>query len=331
MTYSICQFFELDFWLMVVVSSCLLTSVQVLGSLVVYTLFIYDAIRDEPWEKLDDIVYYAKATTRVLEFIVAVFVVCYGVKESLTGDWSWVNTSILIIHCYFNVWQRLQAGWKSYLLRREAVKKIESLPLATTEQLAEFNDVCAICFQELRTACITPCHHFYHPLCLRKWLYVQENCPMCHQKIVLVKEEQQERQNNSEEQPGNDESVPGNQEPGLHGGGDISQPAEEDIYQQQEQQLHHSHPVQEHEAWFQHDSTGVGAGDVSNSQTVFSSNDIKYNRQVDRIASSVEEHSMTDFKASAPAQGSDIPEQISQSEQKYADTVSSNPDNENLS
>ena len=183
MTHLICQFFDLDFWLLVVVSSCVLTSVQVLGSMAVYALFMYDAVQENPWESLDDVVYYAKATTRVLEFIVAVFVVCYGVQESLFGEWSWVNSSILLVHCYFNVWQRLQAGWKSYLMRREAVKKIQSLPQASAEELEKLSDVCAICFQELQTARITPCGHFYHGLCLRKWLYVQDNCPMCHQKI----------------------------------------------------------------------------------------------------------------------------------------------------
>ena len=184
MTRMICQVFDVDFWLMVVISSCVLTSVQVLGSLVIYSLFIYDALRTNPWESLDDVVYYAKASTRVMEFIVAVFVVLYGVKESIFGDWSWFNSSILIIHCYFNVWQRLQAGWKSYLLRREAVKKIESLPEATAQQLEELDDVCAICIQPLVTQVrITPCRHFFHAICLRKWLYVQEKCPLCHQSM----------------------------------------------------------------------------------------------------------------------------------------------------
>ncbi|KAK6185620.1 hypothetical protein SNE40_007814 [Patella caerulea] len=184
MSYMICQYFDLDFWLMVIISSCLLTSVQVIGSLVVYSLFIYDSLRSEPWESLDDVIYWARSCTRVLEFLVAVFVVCYGLKESLLGEWSWVNSSILLIHCYFNVWQRLQSGWKSFLLRWEAVKKVESLPLATQEQLEQFNDVCSICFQEMKSARITYCKHYFHGVCLRKWLYVKESCPMCHQHIT---------------------------------------------------------------------------------------------------------------------------------------------------
>lgn len=184
MTYSICQYFDLDFWLMVIVSSCLLTSVQVVGSLVVYSLFMYDCLRAEPWENLDDIIYMARAVTRVLEFIVAVFVVLYGVMESLFGEWSWINSAILIVHCYFNVWQRLQSGWKSFLLRWEAVKKVENMPQASQEDLARHDDVCAICYNEMKTAHVTPCGHIFHAVCLRKWLYVKESCPMCHSDIA---------------------------------------------------------------------------------------------------------------------------------------------------
>lgn len=37
--------------------------------------------------------------------------------------------------------------------------------------------------QDMGSAVITYCGHFFHGNCLRKWLYVQETCPMCHQAI----------------------------------------------------------------------------------------------------------------------------------------------------
>ena len=205
MTYSICQYFDLDFWLLVIMSSCLLTSVQVVGSLVIYTLFMYDGIRTDPWESLDDIVYYTRSFVRILEFVVAVFVVCYGMKESILGEWSWINSSILIIHCYFNVWQRLQSGWKTFLLRREAVKKLESLPTATEQQIQTYNDVCPICYQSLLAAKITPCGHFFHATCLKKWLYVKDTCPMCHKKLH---ESAEESANSAEDGPPQNENIP---------------------------------------------------------------------------------------------------------------------------
>lgn len=35
----------------------------------------------------------------------------------------------------------------------------------------------------MTSAVITYCGHFFHGNCLRKWLYVQETCPMCHTPI----------------------------------------------------------------------------------------------------------------------------------------------------
>ncbi|KAG0710699.1 RING finger protein 145 [Chionoecetes opilio] len=189
MVYMFTRIFEQYFWLLLVVSTSIMTSVQVLGLLATYILLTWDTVCAQPWPGLDDLVYYTRATTRVFEFIVAVFVVGAGVKESITGQWSSINATVLLIHCYFNVWQRLQQGWKSFLLRLAAAKKISSLPVATPAQLQDYNDVCAICYAEMSSARITHCKHLFHGPCLRKWLYVQDKCPMCHAAIALTNPE----------------------------------------------------------------------------------------------------------------------------------------------
>ncbi|GIY23468.1 RING finger protein 145 [Caerostris darwini] len=191
--------FPIDFWMMVVLSSCMLTSVQVLDLLVVHSLFLYDSLRFEPWENLDEIVYYTRAVTKVMEFFVAIFVVGMGLWESTSGKWNLVNASILLIHCYFNVWQRLQNGWKSFLVRREAAKKAKSLPCATDEQLSQLDDVCSICFGSMKSACVTSCQHFFHRTCLRKWLYVQDKCPLCHSVVsVQIIDDKKSTQDNQQ-------------------------------------------------------------------------------------------------------------------------------------
>lgn len=35
----------------------------------------------------------------------------------------------------------------------------------------------------MNSAVITPCSHFFHAGCLKKWLYVQETCPLCHSQL----------------------------------------------------------------------------------------------------------------------------------------------------
>lgn len=185
MVYMFTLIFEQDFWLLLVVSTSVMTAVQVLGLLMTYCLLTYDAICSENWPGLDDVIYYSRATTRVFEFMVALFVVGAGLKETLSGQWTLMNIIVLMIHCYFNVFQRLQQGWKSFLLRLEAAKKISGLPQATEKQLKDYNDLCSICFSEMNAACVTTCKHLFHVPCLRKWLYVQDKCPLCQTRITV--------------------------------------------------------------------------------------------------------------------------------------------------
>ena len=91
---------------------------------------------------------------------------------------------VISMHAYFNVYKRAQEGWKNFLLRRNAVKRLNSLQWATEEQLQNLNDVCCICYEALDRAKVTRCNHYFHSLCLRKWLYVQDKCPMCHADIL---------------------------------------------------------------------------------------------------------------------------------------------------
>lgn len=51
------------------------------------------------------------------------------------------------VHAYFNIWCEARSGWAVFMKRRTAVHKISALPEATEVQLAEFDDVCAICYQ----------------------------------------------------------------------------------------------------------------------------------------------------------------------------------------
>ncbi|XP_051944953.1 RING finger protein 145-like [Xyrauchen texanus] len=183
MSYMICQFFHMDFWLLIIISSSILTSLQVLGTLLIYVLFMVEEFRKAPVENMDDVIYWVNGTYRLLEFLVALCVVAYGVSETVFGEWTVMGSTIVLIHSYYNVWLRAQLGWQSFLLRRDAVNKIKSLPTASHQQLQQHNDICSICYQDMTSAVITPCSHLFHASCLKKWLYVQETCPLCHSQL----------------------------------------------------------------------------------------------------------------------------------------------------
>jgi hypothetical protein len=53
---------------------------------------------------------------------------------------------VLVFHCYFNVWRRLQSGWKAFQMRRKAAANMQTLAKASATQLHQLADVCAICF-----------------------------------------------------------------------------------------------------------------------------------------------------------------------------------------
>ncbi|KAJ8979181.1 hypothetical protein NQ317_010941 [Molorchus minor] len=99
---------------------------------------------------------------------------------------SAIRAVMMCIHAYFNIWCDAKAGWSVFMKRRTAVNKIESLPEADKEQLRLLDDVCAICYQEMQSAKITKCKHFFHGVCLRKWLYVQDRCPLCHEILYGI-------------------------------------------------------------------------------------------------------------------------------------------------
>ncbi|XP_038071049.1 RING finger protein 145-like [Patiria miniata] len=184
LSYMLFVVFEAQLWLMIIVSSCLLTTIQTLGSLTIYLLFMADHRRATPWESLDDLVYGIHAMCHVMEFGIALSVLFYGGMESFHSDYNLFGAAIILIHCYFNVFQRAQAGWQSFLTRRDAVRKINSLPSATKGELSSLRDVCVICFEEMTFAKVTPCKHYFHSVCLRRWLYVQDKCPLCHKSIL---------------------------------------------------------------------------------------------------------------------------------------------------
>jgi len=74
-----------------------------------------------------------------------------------------------------------------------------SLADATPEQLLEKRgDVCSICYEEMDSAKVTHCNHLFHEVCIRRWLYVQNTCPLCHE-ILYAEEAAAAQQNHNPE------------------------------------------------------------------------------------------------------------------------------------
>ena len=166
---------------------CIEVVVKVIVTVSVYGLFLYDSrVRDGSWELLDDAVYYVKAVGNTVEFCFAVFLFFNGGWILFFESGGTIRAFMMVVHAYFNIWCEAKSGWKTFMKRRTAVTKMNALPFATEDELAMHDDVCAICYMEMTQAKVTKCRHFFHSVCLRKWLYMQDTCPLCH--AVLYKD-----------------------------------------------------------------------------------------------------------------------------------------------
>ncbi|XP_063216301.1 uncharacterized protein LOC134527506 isoform X2 [Bacillus rossius redtenbacheri] len=56
---------------------------------------------------------------------------------------------------------------------------------AAPEELAAWDDVCAVCLGAMRRARVTPCHHLFHGDCLRRCLGSSQHCPLCKRQLKL--------------------------------------------------------------------------------------------------------------------------------------------------
>ena len=186
--YYLWSVHETSTWLLAVSAFCVEIVIKVLISLLLYLLFMIDTYIDTTWERLDDYTYYVKSTGNTIEFLFGIFLFGNGMWIMLFEAGGAIRAVMMCIHVYFNIWMQAKEGWKVFIRRRTASLKINALPLATPEQLERYNDVCAICYQVLHTARVTRCRHFFHGVCLRKWLYVQERCPVCQTVVMPTSE-----------------------------------------------------------------------------------------------------------------------------------------------
>ncbi|KAL0962317.1 hypothetical protein UPYG_G00338560 [Umbra pygmaea] len=189
LSYVLWHHYVLNTWLFAVTAFCVELCLKVVVSLTVYGLFMVDGYYNVLWEKLDDYVYYVRSTGNIIEFVFGVIMFGNGAYTMMFESGSKIRACMMCLHAYFNIYLQAKNGWKTFMNRRTAVKKINSLPEVNGSQLRDIEDVCAICYQEFAaSARITPCHHYFHALCLRKWLYIQDTCPMCHQKVYIDEE-----------------------------------------------------------------------------------------------------------------------------------------------
>ncbi|CAI9616804.1 unnamed protein product [Staurois parvus] len=135
------HFYALNTWLFAVTAFCVELCLKVIVSLTVYTLFMIDGHYSVVWEKLDDYVYYVRSTGSIIEFIFGVIMFGNGAYTMMFESGSKIRACMMCLHAYFNIYLQAKNGWKTFVNRRTAVKKINSLPEVKVSETNEIDDV----------------------------------------------------------------------------------------------------------------------------------------------------------------------------------------------
>uniref|UniRef100_H2YTI1 RING-type domain-containing protein n=1 Tax=Ciona savignyi TaxID=51511 RepID=H2YTI1_CIOSA len=176
-------------WLIAVTAFSIELIVKVVSTLMLYMLFAADArIDHKPWPHLDDWVFYVQATGHTIEFICGCVMFVNGAYVLIFESGSALRAFMMSMHAYVNIYKSAKEGLKTLYNRQTVNTRIAKLTQASPDILMDHtDDVCSICYQEFSNEFgdvrITNCEHLFHSTCLRKWLYIQDACPMCHQNI----------------------------------------------------------------------------------------------------------------------------------------------------
>jgi E3 ubiquitin-protein ligase RNF139 len=167
-------------WLLAISAFSLELIIKSVMTLSIYTVTMFHSHTHYFQENMDDLLFYIKAGCGCLEFICGIFLFLNGAYIFMFESGGVIRFVMMIIHLYCNIYQNAVKGLATYRLRQSAWQKVKKLAAASQEQLDENNDICPICYQEMKEAVVIKCSHVFHKSCLQKWLSIQETCPLCH-------------------------------------------------------------------------------------------------------------------------------------------------------
>ncbi|XP_022162785.1 protein TRC8 homolog [Myzus persicae] len=151
---------------------------RVLVSLSVYSLLLINSNLSTFWEDMDDYVFYINFLGIILQYGFGFFILLNDVYDLIFVSGGVIFAFTICFRVCIKVGYE-RKNWRILMKHYTVGKKIKSLPDATSVQLSELDDVCAICYQKMISAKITRCKHFFHGNCLRQWIYIQDQCPLC--------------------------------------------------------------------------------------------------------------------------------------------------------
>ena len=163
-------------------AECLLLGLKSLHILVKYSIQLADAAPAGVWDRKARLVYYVDFT---IDWLILTVDLLYHIHMLV---WSNVFLSMASLVLYWNI-RTILGDMKMKLRKHRMYRKIRKrvqyrLPMATDEELAEFEDHCAICWEAMSSARKLPCSHLFHHSCLCSWLQQDVSCPTCRRSLT---------------------------------------------------------------------------------------------------------------------------------------------------
>uniref|UniRef100_A0A0N5AU96 E3 ubiquitin-protein ligase hrd-1 n=1 Tax=Syphacia muris TaxID=451379 RepID=A0A0N5AU96_9BILA len=145
-----------------------------------YILHMHDLHRVHPWENKAIYLLYSELVINLLRcFLYVVFV--FVMIRLHTFPLFSIRPLYLSIRAFHK-------AVTDVILSRRAIHAMNNLfPLATEQELAQGDNTCIICREEMTVSSgpkKLPCNHIFHSNCLRSWFQRQQSCPTCRTDIL---------------------------------------------------------------------------------------------------------------------------------------------------
>nr|CAD7447602.1 unnamed protein product [Timema bartmani] len=170
------------------VAECVQLSVQTLHVIFRYVLHLYDMRQGggsggRVWEKRGPVAYYAEL---VFELAALLIDLVHHLHMLLWSNILLSMASLVIcmqLRFLFHEIQRRIKKHRNYLWVLNHME--QNYPMASSEELSENSDNCAICWEKMESARKLPCTHLFHNSCLQSWLEQDSSCPTCRMVLSI--------------------------------------------------------------------------------------------------------------------------------------------------
>eukprot|EP00127_Corallochytrium_limacisporum_P002215 Clim_evm3s109 gene=Clim_evmTU3s109 len=161
-------------------------------TLIKYGIHLYDLRVDGIWESKGIILYY---TDFVADVCAHVMTLLHYMHILILHNFSYTLIDMVLFFHLRVIYNQLSQRFTAHKNYLQAVRNLETkFPDAGTDELAKYDDSCAICRDNMQSAKKLPCGHMFHSSCLRSWLEHVSICPTCRHNLVDEEHQQAQQQ-----------------------------------------------------------------------------------------------------------------------------------------